>query len=239
MAEPSDGHDVVPSARAFINRLGDEIAPRSARASSARRPRGRPVDADGERTRRNIIEAALVCFGRAGYDRTTNSQIAEEAGISPPTLYHYFDSKAALLQAAALDVTQTFYGRIDELVAERSSTADRFAAVVDVLGEQIEDRPHLAGFIATYAAEVRRSPDLLRLSPTELWTGPIHFYADIARSGQRRGDVAGDIDPMVLASLVMGLIYGVSLLVSVAPTESIAEVIAAYDRLIRGTLFDE
>ena len=184
------------------------------------------------------MDAALECFGRSGFDRTTNSQIAAKAGISPPTLYHYFDSKAALFQAVADDVTHRLYGRFDELMAEQTATVDRVVMVVEVLRDQMAENPHLAGFIATYAAEVRRNPEVLRLSPPQLWSGPVGYYTELARYGQAQGDLAEDVDPAAVAGLIMGLIYGISLLASVAPnTDFAAEVVGAFDRLIRGTLF--
>lgn len=185
------------------------------------------------------MAAALECFGRSGFDRTTNSQIAERAGISPPTLYHYFDSKAALFQAVAHEVTESFYARIDELVASRAATTDRVVAVIEVLGEQLREDPHLASFTAMYAAEVRRNPDVLRLTPPELWNGPVDFYTGIVAAGQRQSDVADDVDATAVAGVVMAMIYGISLLASVSPTaDLVSGVVGAYERLIRGTLFD-
>jgi AcrR family transcriptional regulator len=50
-------------------------------------------------TRKAIVDAAMVCFAQQGYAQTTIRRIAGEAGISTGLMYHYFDSKEALLQA--------------------------------------------------------------------------------------------------------------------------------------------
>ena len=55
---------------------------------------------DQERTQRRqqIIDGALAVFAEKGFDRATNHEIAEAAGIgSPGLIYHYFGSKADLL----------------------------------------------------------------------------------------------------------------------------------------------
>jgi AcrR family transcriptional regulator len=69
---------------------------------SAARRRDRPAwrrDPDGRKQR--LLAAASRLFGRRGYTAVTTVMIAEEAGVSEGTIYHYFGSKDALACAAA------------------------------------------------------------------------------------------------------------------------------------------
>ncbi len=52
-----------------------------------------------EDRREQIIDAAVRVFAQKGFVRATNKDIAREAGITPGLIYHYFESKEALLQA--------------------------------------------------------------------------------------------------------------------------------------------
>src|SRR5688572_23264528 len=52
-----------------------------------------------EDRREQLLEAALRVFARNGYARSTNKDVAQEAGITPGLIYHYFPSKEALLKA--------------------------------------------------------------------------------------------------------------------------------------------
>jgi AcrR family transcriptional regulator len=52
-----------------------------------------------EDRREQIAEAALRVFAQKGFMRATNKDIAREAGITTGLIYHYFDSKEALLEA--------------------------------------------------------------------------------------------------------------------------------------------
>jgi AcrR family transcriptional regulator len=53
---------------------------------------------DTQKARReNILDAAELCFARAGFRGTTMQDICREAHISPGALYIYFDSKEALI----------------------------------------------------------------------------------------------------------------------------------------------
>ena len=51
-------------------------------------------------TRQRILEAALSCFMRQGYNSTTMDDIAGESGTSKGTLYWYFKSKEELFESA-------------------------------------------------------------------------------------------------------------------------------------------
>jgi len=53
----------------------------------------------GEETRARIIAAALKVFGDTGYVRASTRQIAEAAGVTPPALQYYFESKEGLHRA--------------------------------------------------------------------------------------------------------------------------------------------
>src|SRR5437016_12061887 len=52
-----------------------------------------------EDRREQIIEAAMRVFAQKGFTRATNKDIAREAGITPGLIYHYFESKEAVLKA--------------------------------------------------------------------------------------------------------------------------------------------
>src|SRR4051794_2019487 len=56
--------------------------------------------------RAHILQAALNLFATRGYDAAGIQEIVDAAGISKPTLYHYFGSKRGLL-TALLDETST------------------------------------------------------------------------------------------------------------------------------------
>lgn len=49
--------------------------------------------------REQIINAAMHVFAHKGFSRATNKDIAHEAGITPGLIYHYFESKEAVLLA--------------------------------------------------------------------------------------------------------------------------------------------
>src|SRR5512142_1037589 len=57
------------------------------------------VQQRSEETRGKIIQAALECFSRAGYDATGVAEICTTAGVSKGAFYHHFPSKEAVFIA--------------------------------------------------------------------------------------------------------------------------------------------
>jgi AcrR family transcriptional regulator len=67
-------------------------------------PRRRPKVggyARGDETRAHIVIAALQVFGERGFDQAATRDIAAKAGVTPPALQYYFDSKEGLHRACA------------------------------------------------------------------------------------------------------------------------------------------
>lgn len=91
-------------------------------------PRRRPATggyARGEEQRQRIINAAIKVFAQEGYERASTRQIATEAGVTPPALQYYFDSKEGLNRACAeLVVSQALEQLSGPLEAARRVSAE-------------------------------------------------------------------------------------------------------------------
>lgn len=60
-----------------------------------------PAEAE-QSTRKRILAATFVVLSRSGHRNLQLSEVANEAGVSRPTLYRYFGSKQGLLDAFGL-----------------------------------------------------------------------------------------------------------------------------------------
>ena len=49
--------------------------------------------------RAQILEAALTCFARNGFHRTTMQEIVKQSRLSPGAIYNYFASKEQIIEA--------------------------------------------------------------------------------------------------------------------------------------------
>ena len=67
--------------------------------------------------RANILACALQLFAGRGYDAVGVQEIVAAAGITKPTLYHYFGSKRGLLDALLRQHLQPLYRAVTEAAA--------------------------------------------------------------------------------------------------------------------------
>jgi len=52
-----------------------------------------------QQTRQQIVDAAFELFANEGFSKTSIAAVAKKAGVSKGLIYHYFDSKQAILEA--------------------------------------------------------------------------------------------------------------------------------------------
>lgn len=77
----------------------------------------RPKNADGQRTRQAILDAALDLFAEKGFFGTSLRDVAKAVGVRESALYNYFAGKDALFDAL--------------LAAHQHSKAERWAPLAD------------------------------------------------------------------------------------------------------------
>src|SRR5215510_6965760 len=83
----------------------------------------------GTPTHERILAATLEVLGRAGPRRLSLSDVAAAAGVSRPTLYRWFPSKEALLEAFGAYEQAKFDAGIAAVIAGLAKT-DRLEAVL-------------------------------------------------------------------------------------------------------------
>lgn len=71
-----------------------------------------------EAQRRRLLAAAVDLFRTEGYEQTRMEQIAQNADVSPPTLYSYFPTKQALLLALFWQARESGKASIDPVLTD-------------------------------------------------------------------------------------------------------------------------
>jgi AcrR family transcriptional regulator len=90
----------------------------------------RPRNADGQRTRQAILDAALEVFAEKGYFGATLRDVAAVVGVRESALYNYFASKDALFNAL-IDADQ--HSKLERLSALADNPITDGRAVLEEL----------------------------------------------------------------------------------------------------------
>lgn len=170
-----------------------------------------------------ILDAATVVFTRDGVERATTNAIAAEAGISPGSLYQYFDNRADIARALgrryAEQVATAHQEALDGFDHENARLPEVLDRVLDPIVAFKNGHP---AFLLLFAR-----PDL----PREL-IGPLSevdagFTESIGHIVQMRNPEAAAADVHLAAGTVVNLfrcVVGTLGAVSGDPAVDLAEV---------------
>ncbi|MET0704294.1 MAG: TetR/AcrR family transcriptional regulator [Mycobacterium sp.] len=111
------------------------------------KPRAAPRQQRSRDTYERVLDVAAEVFHAFGYAATTTNKVAEAAGISIGTLYHYIQDKDALLYALAerhlASGSDSLIGVFVRLRAEQPDLEGSLRAVIEVIVAMHIDEPHL------------------------------------------------------------------------------------------------
>ena len=149
--------------------------------------------------RQQILAAAVRVFAERGYESSRVGDIASSAGVAYGLVYHYFDSKDAVLEA----VFREAWGRLLAAVAHAEATAgtapERLALVVKIVLRSWRDDPDLVRLLVR---EVTRNPHI----QDELDEIGQAFASleRIVAAGQEEGTIRRSLDPQLAAWMLYG-----------------------------------
>jgi 3,4-dihydroxy 2-butanone 4-phosphate synthase/GTP cyclohydrolase II len=125
--------------------------------------------------RRQILDAALRCFNRAGLAETKMGDICTEAGVSTGSVYHHFAGKDQLAAALYLEGSRDYQqGLLAEL--HRHATAERgIRAMVGHHIDWVVRHPDWARFLSQH-----RQGEFLAAVESELETMNQAFHGEVA-----------------------------------------------------------
>ncbi|MEM7221134.1 MAG: TetR family transcriptional regulator [Pseudomonadota bacterium] len=168
---------------------------------------------------RLLLRAARRLFARQGYLRTTVNQVGEEAGYTGPLVNARFGSKEGLLRAVVKRLAGSFRNdQLDPVLDEASATAtmnnyietylleitkreSHIRALYSIMGESISAVPEIRGEVAALSRDLRRN------------------VCQLIERGIADGDFRADLDPAEAATMIVGILRGITMQALLDPRE--------------------
>jgi len=161
--------------------------------------------------RSEILDAALVCFARDGFHRTTMHDIFRQSGLSPGAIYNYFKSKEEMIEAIASrrqrKEKQLVQDAIDGGPADKALERVR-DAFFDGLDNPKERRRRRVS--VQLWAEAQRNPSIRRLVRRS-FEETRKLISEVLTAAKTQGEIADWADPDALACFVIAAFYGLVL----------------------------
>jgi TetR/AcrR family transcriptional regulator, repressor of fatR-cypB operon len=181
-------------------------------ASGAQRssdPPARPSQAaiagrkGGGDKREQIVDAALELFVERGFYGTAVPEIADRAGVGAGTIYRYFESKEALVNAIYREQKQRFGAATLDDFPATAPTREQFRVMWMRMAKFATEKPSAFVFL-----ELHHHAPYLDAESRALEQRMTALFGHVVIGAQARGELKRG-DPQVLMGMVMGGFVGV------------------------------
>ncbi|MDO0914699.1 ScbR family autoregulator-binding transcription factor [Streptomyces sp. DT2A-34] len=174
------------------------------------------------RTRRRLVLAAAAEIDENGYDRATLARICSRAHVSMGALTFHFTSKRELADAVRADARAIVDDRTRQLVSAPAPALTSLVRLTVGLVQLLETD----GVVRSAARLARDCPD---------GDGWVDTWLPVVRrlvvEAQCRRELRPEVDPQVMAALVVHLVAGAEAAVRTGVDEAPVEVAAQMKRL--------
>jgi AcrR family transcriptional regulator len=169
-----------------------------------------PRIVDHEERRREVAAAVLRVVARSGLNGVTMREVAAESGWSTGVLSHYFDSKRHLLHAALVEVSRQAGHHLRTAAGLQRAPLDTLRALLEEMLPLDERRTALCQVFSYFYGEGAAggsTADELS-SYYRVWR---HFVCDAIVAGQADGSIRDDVNPELMAEVLVAMADGLGL----------------------------
>ena len=161
---------------------------------------------DADRTREEILRAAMAEFADHGFGGARMGAIAERSGVDKKLIYYYFAGKDELFLAVLEQTYADIRAAERELHLEASDPLEAIRTLVAFTWGYYLAHPE---FLALLNSEnMHRAGHLRRSRRIRQMNSPlIEVLADVLVRGEQSGELRAGIDPMQLYISIAGLAY--------------------------------
>jgi len=153
-----------------------------------------------------ILQAAAHLFGRVGFVEAHMADIAQAAGVSVGTLYNYFESKNAVIQALRDHEMEGMRAQL-ERVADTLDPCERLRLVIATLFVYVQERGALMAMAmqsGLFDEEVAAKHG--RGEHTDVQRALFELYQGALTEAARAGKVRGDLNPARMTVALDGMV---------------------------------
>ena len=156
-------------------------------------------------SRQTLLESAIKEFAKKGYSGTSVQDVLRATGLSKPTLYYYFESKAGLFRAILEFAFDESLRRIEARVDRAKGMRERLIAVAAGVFEFAMERPELFRIVFSTAFA---APEEIPAESLAVDKKKRHFdyVRRVVAEGLKSGELDSDFSETELAHGIYGAI---------------------------------
>ncbi len=145
----------------------------------------------------------MKLFAEKGFDRTTIDDIAEACGIAPGLIYHYFDSKLAILHTIL--ERSAFLSTMTETLSNppKATVESALTELAHAYWKMLEAKQD---FALMMMGEMQRNPEVAALVGKMIRTG-VRLLSNYLREQIKLGNLREDLDPEIFVRTLWGALF--------------------------------
>jgi TetR/AcrR family transcriptional regulator, transcriptional repressor for nem operon len=170
-----------------------------------------------------VLNAAVQCFWKEGYEATSVKRLVAQTGITAASLYNAFGDKRALYH-------KTFDHYVEASVADRIRCCQALpprqaieAFFEDIVKRSLSDRDRKGCMLVNAALDVAPHDPAFRKVVAEVLIGIEAFFLACVRAGQADGTVTRSLPAETLSQNLLGVLMGIRVLARVRPERALLE----------------
>ena len=158
-----------------------------------------PRSQKGARTRARLLEAGKEIFEEDGFLEARISDIAERAGLSHGSFYHYFDSKEEIFREVAASVEEHLSAPLGGVILDPESHAMPQDRIREALRRHLESYRREARIIGVIEQMARydKQVNAVRMERHQRYSQQV---AESIRNLQQHGLADPELDPKIAAA---------------------------------------
>ncbi|HKH45821.1 MAG TPA: TetR/AcrR family transcriptional regulator [Thermoanaerobaculia bacterium] len=153
-----------------------------------------------------ILLSARALFAEGGYENTTTSQIARNAGTSESQLIKHFGSKEGLLEAIFEQAWKGLAPAVQPVLASSRTPREKLTDVIDLMFQALESDPEMRVLFLLEGRRIRRHGHVVVL--TRGFTRMVTVVDTILREMREAGQLREDLHPEAVRSALIGAFEG-------------------------------
>ena len=151
--------------------------------------------------RAQLLDCALRAFAEEGLSRAGHGRVAELAGVSVPTVFHYFPTREVLVDAVLDTVEEYFTSLAEDVHARDESVPDVLVRHGLAFLESADTHPDHIRVWLDWSTAIRNHVWPRYLAFQERLVG---IVAETIERGRRHGETPAHVDPDSAARLFVG-----------------------------------
>jgi len=174
-----------------------------------------------------VLDAAVLCFWKQGYDATSIKDLVARTGITAASLYNAFGDKRALYQKALDHYVE---GSISDRI-QRCGALPPLAAIEaffdEILTRSLADRDHKGCMLVNTALDMAPQDPEFREIVAQVLSRIEAFFLKCVEIGQADGTITRSLAGAALAQNLLGTLVGIRVLARVRPERALLEGVMA------------